>query len=171
MVSEHLRSANSDMDEFTPKRAERLLKAGLDAVAEGNAECARDSFKASTEARSTPESLTYWGWMEFHLGNTDFAIELCHQAIVQDPDFGNPYNDIGSYLISKGQYDAAMPWLEKAINAKRYEPRHYPHINLARIHLAKKKTAEALAELRQALNLSPHDTALQKTITELEASL
>ena len=30
------------------------------------------------------------------------------------PTFGNPYNDIGAYLIAKGELDEAIEWLEKA---------------------------------------------------------
>jgi hypothetical protein len=36
------------------------------------------------------------------MGLTDDAITECHHAIEVDPDFGNPYNDIGAYLIEQG---------------------------------------------------------------------
>ena len=39
------------------------------------------------------------------MGKLDEAIEECYKAIDRDPDFGNPYNDIGAYLIEKGQLD------------------------------------------------------------------
>jgi hypothetical protein len=39
------------------------------------------------------------------------------RAIQVDPDFGNPYNDIGAYLINLGRHDEAMAWLEQAIGA------------------------------------------------------
>ena len=39
------------------------------------------------------------------------------------PDVGNPYNDIGSYLIKLGRLDDAIPWLRRAMTARRYEPR------------------------------------------------
>jgi len=39
-------------------------------------------------------------WMDVPLsGKVQEAIEECKRAIEVDPDFGNPYNDIGSYLI------------------------------------------------------------------------
>ena len=44
-----------------------------------------------------------------------------------DPEFGNPYNDIGVYLMQQEKLDEAIPWLEKAKQAKRYEPRHFPY--------------------------------------------
>jgi len=55
----------------------------------------------------------------------DEAIAECKRAIEVDPEFGNPYNDIGSYLIALGRHDEAIPWLEQAIVAPRYDPRHY----------------------------------------------
>jgi Tfp pilus assembly protein PilF len=60
------------------------------------------------------------------MGRIDDAIAECHRAIEIDPSFGNPYNDIGAYLIAKGELDEAVPWLEKAKTAPRYDPRHYP---------------------------------------------
>jgi Tfp pilus assembly protein PilF len=54
-------------------------------------------------------------------------------AIEVDPTFGNPYNDIGAYYIGKGELDEAVQWLEKAKRAPRYEPRHFPYMNLGRL--------------------------------------
>ena len=54
-----------------------------------------------------------------------------------DPDFGNPYNDIGAYLIQMGRLDEAIPWLEKATRAPRYEAPHFPRFNLGRAYVAK----------------------------------
>ena len=47
-------------------------------------------------------------------GRLEEAIEECHKAIAVDPTFGNPYNDIGAYLIEMGRLDEAIPWLERA---------------------------------------------------------
>jgi Tfp pilus assembly protein PilF len=53
-----------------------------------------------------------------------------------------------------GRYDEAIPWLKKAITAKNYEPRH-PHINLARVYLAKGMFKDALQELETAIKIAP----------------
>jgi hypothetical protein len=37
------------------------------------------------------------------LGHPDEAIAECRTAIDVDPAFGNPYNDIGAYLIELGR--------------------------------------------------------------------
>jgi Tfp pilus assembly protein PilF len=72
-----------------------------------------------------------------------------------DPDFGNPYNDIGAYLVELGRLDEAIPWLERAKVAPRYEPRHFPHFNLARVYVKQGKIQEAIHELREAIRIEP----------------
>ena len=71
------------------------------------------------------------------MGRLDDAIEECHKAIAQDPDFGNPYNDIGAYLIEKGELDEAIVWFQKALQARRYESPAFPHLNLGRVYEAR----------------------------------
>ena len=96
---------------------------------------------ASIRNRSIPfptaEAYTFRGWAYQSFGRTDDAIEECKRAIQVDPDFGNPYNDIGAYLIAKGELDEAIEWLEKAKLAPKYEPRHFPFMNLGRLYAQK----------------------------------
>jgi tetratricopeptide (TPR) repeat protein len=88
----------------------------------------------SIELFPTAEAYTFRGWTYSFLHDYDHAIEECLQAIQVDPEFGNPYNDIGAYLIEQGKWQGAIPWFEKAITAKRYEARAYPHFNLGRVY-------------------------------------
>ena len=64
------------------------------------------------------------------MGDYDSAIAECQKAIEIDPDFGNPYNDIGAYLIQQGELDEAIPYLEQAMEAKRYSTPHFPHYSI-----------------------------------------
>jgi tetratricopeptide (TPR) repeat protein len=159
------------MDELAIKRAEKLIKTGLELAASGDFDEAEKRFRGSAQNYPSAEAYTYWGWMEHKLGRTDHAIELCKKAIEIDADFGNPYNDIGSYLISKGDLDAAITWLEKAIDAVRYIPRQYPHINLGRVYLLKGMPKLAVEHLRKALDYTPEDTALIRSIEKILSSL
>lgn len=159
------------MDELTVKRAHELMQKGLAAVLRGDLKRAREKFKASASYCETADALTYWGWMEHQLGNTALAILLCHKAIQVDPDFGNPYNDIGSYLIALGKLDDAIPWLEKAAQAKRYEPRQFPHMNLGRIYLAKSMPLRALQEFNKALKFAPKNSELERVVQTIRTSL
>ena len=95
----------------------------------GNYHEAIASFRRSIEAYPTAEGHTFLGWSLSHLGRVDEAIAECKKAIAVDPDYGNPYNDIGAYLIELGKADEAVPWLEKAMGAKRYCCYEYPHAN------------------------------------------
>jgi tetratricopeptide (TPR) repeat protein len=154
------------MDELSLRRAAKHLQSGLDAVVAGEFLLARDRFQTSAENNPTADAYTYWGWMEHQLGDTERAIALCQQAIAIDPQFGNPYNDIGSYRIAQGRIDEAIPWLEKALIAKRYEPRHFPHLNLARVYLAKAMPQQALEHLHKALELNPGDPGILQAIEQ-----
>jgi Tfp pilus assembly protein PilF len=108
-------------------------------------------YKKSIEAYPTAEAHTFLGWTYSWMGRIDDAIAECEKAIEVDPTFGNPYNDIGSYLMMKGQLDEAIPWLERALQAPRYESYCYPHMNLGRIYEANRDWMRAKEEYRKAV--------------------
>jgi tetratricopeptide (TPR) repeat protein len=91
-------------------------------------------YTRSIETFATAEAYTFRGWTYSFLGDYDRAIAECLQAIQVDPEFGNPYNDIGAYLIEQEKWDEAIPWFQKAMLASRYEARCYPHFNLGRVY-------------------------------------
>lgn len=140
------RETDVDLD-----RAVRLLQKAYERQSAGDYEEAILLYKASIEACPTAEAHTYLGWTYSFLKRYDEAIEQCKIAITLDPEFGNPYNDIGSYLIHKGQIDKAIPWLEQAKKARRYEPRHFPYLNLYRVYMKLGHLDKAQRELQQAL--------------------
>jgi len=107
-------------------------------------------YTQSIEAYPTAEAYTFSGWTYSFLGDYDRAISECLEAIKVDPDFGNPYNDIGTYLIEQGKLDEAIPWLEKATRAKRYEAYCYPHFNLGRVYERKRQWDRAKECYRRA---------------------
>jgi Tfp pilus assembly protein PilF len=117
----------------------------------------------------TAEAHTFLGWAYSFHGRLDEAIAECRKAIALDPDFGNPYNDIGVYLIERGKLDDAIPWLEQAKRAPRYEPRHFPYMNMARIHLRRGQWQQALQEAEGAARLAPRDPAARKMLHEMRA--
>jgi tetratricopeptide (TPR) repeat protein len=112
-------------------------------------------FRRSLEIEPTAEAYTYLGWTYSHMGDYQRAIEEALKAIPIDPDFGNPYNDIGVYLMEQGKEDAAIPYLEKAMRAKRYCCYQFPHFNLGRIYLKKKMYGKARDEFRKSLAIDP----------------
>jgi len=138
-------------------RAFELWREGTAHLLSGDLEEAIGCFTRSLEAEPTAEAYTFRGWAYSFEGRLDEAIEECRKAIATDPNFGNPYNDIGCYLMEKGSWDEAIPWFEKAKAAPRYEPRHFPYLNLGRLHAARGEAAEALTEFEGALRENPGD--------------
>lgn len=139
--------------------AEFYFKEGYRLQTSGDLEGAITAYTRSIELYPTAEAHTFLGWAYSFQGKIDEAIKECEAAIRVDPDFGNPYNDIGVYLIEKGEYDEAVPWLERAMAAKRYEPRHYPHMNMGRVLVRKGRYEEAIRELKKALEIEPNYAA------------
>jgi Tfp pilus assembly protein PilF len=108
------------------------------------------------------------GWTYSFQGRLDDAIAECQKAIYVDPDFGNPYNDIGAYLIQQGKLDEAIPWLEKALQSRRYESYHYPHYNLGRVYAAKEMFKKATHHFEEALRLQPDYALAAEAIKQLK---
>jgi tetratricopeptide (TPR) repeat protein len=128
-------------------------------------------YKRSISLFPTADAHTYLGWAYSFQGRIDDAIAQCEIAIKLDPEFGNPYNDIGVYLMQQQRLDDAVPWLEKAKQAKRYEPRHFPFLNLGRVYTAKGMLQKALEEFRGALRLNPGNSDIAELIEQLESKL
>jgi len=128
-------------------------------------------YRESLRVHATAEAHTFLGWTLSFQGKLEEATQECLRAIEVDPDFGNPYNDIGVYLMQQDRLDEAIDWLQKAKRASRYEPRHFPHMNLARIYQRKGHWQAALAELLGAVRAAPRDAAAHKALHELRARL
>lgn len=123
------------MSENDPREAAaEFLRQAYEQQMAGEFQQAIELYTRSIEAFPTAEAYTFRGWTYSFLADYDHAIAECLEAIRVDADFGNPYNDIGAYLIEQGKWDEAIPWFEKAMQAKRYEARGYPHFNLGRVY-------------------------------------
>jgi tetratricopeptide (TPR) repeat protein len=152
-------------------KAMELVKRAMDHQMAGELEESIRLYKESIALCPTADAYTYLGWAYSYQGKLDDAIAQCEIAIQIDPEFGNPYNDIGVYLMQQQQLDEAVPWLEKAKKAKRYEPRHFPYLNLGRVYVAKGMLQKALEEFHAALRLDPGNADLAETIEQLETKL
>jgi len=160
------------MDQATlRRRALELWHEGIEHHMRGDFVRAVARYTESIELWPTAEAYTFRGWSYNFLGRTDDAIAECKKAIEIDPDFGNPYNDIGSYLIAKGELEAAIPWLERAKRAPRYEPRHFPYMNLGRLYAAKGMLQQAIREFERALELHPDEPTSLAYLARLRAAL
>ncbi|MFQ6024580.1 MAG: tetratricopeptide repeat protein [Acidiferrobacterales bacterium] len=146
-----------DIHEFSPRdRAQLFWRQGYALHLVGEYDQAIAHFSKSIDLYPTAEGYTFRGWSLSMLGRLNEAIAECKQAIELDPDYGNPYNDIGVYLIDLGHPDEAIPWFKKAMRAKRYCCYQYPHFNMGRILLMKGRVSAAVQSFERALSYDPN---------------
>ena len=138
---------------------------------EGKLDEAIEHYERSVAVHPTAEAHTFLGWSLSFQGRLEEATAECLRAIEIDPDFGNPYNDIGVYLMQQGKLDEAIFWLGKAKQARRYEPRQFPFMNLERVYLKQGRWWDALREFEGAVQAAPGDVHAAKTLHQLRGQL
>jgi len=165
-----------DPECFDPAReceklaARRAFRAAYILQSAGELERAADAYARSLALAPSAEAHTFLGWTWSFLGRYDAAIEACKSAIEVDSTFGNPYNDIGAYLIELGRLDEAIPWLEKALHAPRYCCYFYAYTNLARVYLQQGLAEKARKALRAALKVNPEYEPAAELLRRMEGS-
>lgn len=152
---------------FRRKRALGLWQEGQRLYLEGEFEGAKRLYEESIAVLPTAEAHTFRAWALSAENRLEDAIAECRKAIEVDPSFGNPYNDLGSYLMVLGRADEAIEWLERAKKAPRYEPRHFPYINLGRLYAAKGLVRRAISEFEGAQRLCPGDESCATALNDL----
>jgi Tfp pilus assembly protein PilF len=153
------------------ERALDLWREGYRQQMAGDLDAAIATYRRSLAVQPTAEAHTFLGWAMSFQGQLEEAIEECHRAIAVDPDFGNPYNDIGVYLMQQQKLEEAIPWLERAKHAPRYEPRQFPYMNLGRIYMKQGRWSEALRELQEGTRIAPRDAGVRRALHELRGRL
>ncbi len=156
---------------FDTGQAERLFHDAYEKQMAGHMDEAIELYQKSIEIFPTAEAHTFLGWAYSFKGRFEDAITECRKAIDVDPDFGNPYNDIGAYLIELGQYDEALPWLEQATQAKRYDAYFYAHFNLGRVWEQKGNWMRALSCYQEAYRLNPDYTLAERAMIRMRTKL
>ena len=159
------------MDEFRKQRALELWEHAQRHHLSGGVDRAIELYTESIELYPTAEAYTFRGWAYSFQGRIEDAIIECERAIEVDPSFGNPYNDIGSYLRKLGRSEEATEWFGRAKTAPRYEPRHYPYMNLARLYASRGEIARAIDELNGALAIVPHDRSCNLMLVQFRQLL
>ena len=156
-------------DEAHPdhQRALELWRVGFERQQANDLDGAVRSYRASIELHPTAEAWTFLGWVASWGGDTAEAIACCERAISVDPTFGNPYNDIGAYLLELDRPEEAIPWFRRAIEAPRYEARVYPWMNLGRAFERLGRFGEAIEHLRKALEIQPGYTPAAHALDRL----
>jgi len=155
----------------TLRRATELWQEAYRYQIDGELDRAIELYQHSIEVYPTAEAHTFLGWAMSFQGRLAEATQECLRAIEIDSEFGNPYNDIGVYLMQQDKLDESIAWLEKAKQAKRYEPRQFPFLNLGRIYLRQGRWWEALREFEGAVGLAPRDVRAARILHRLRGRL
>jgi len=153
------------------REAWELFQKAYQQQMKGELEEAVSLYRQSLAAHPTAEAHTFLGWTYSFMGRLNDAIDECHRAIARDPEFGNPYNDIGSYLIAKGNYYDCVRWFKLAIASIRYEARAYPHFNLAHVYEKRGRLLEAAKHYGLALDEQPNYMQAYKALREIQKRL
>src|SRR5437899_2136113 len=83
------------------RRATTLWQEAYAHQMQGDLERAAELYQRSIDVCPTAEAHTFLGWTMSFQGRLEEATRECLKAIEVDPDFGNPYNDIGCYLTPR----------------------------------------------------------------------
>ena len=158
------------MPDGDPEKAMEYFRQAYELQLQGEYREAIEFYTKSIEAFPSAEAYTFRGWARSYLNEHDQAIADCKRAIEVDPDYGNPYNDIGAYLIETGKSDEAIPWLEKALIAPRYEARCYPYFNLGRVYEMRRDWKKAKEYYASALRENPEYLAAASALRKMSAS-
>jgi Tfp pilus assembly protein PilF len=128
-------------------------------------------YQESITVFPTAEAHTFLGWVYSFQARYDEAIEQCLTAIRVDPTFGNPYNDIGSYLIAQGDWWSCVPWFQRALTAPRYESYAFPHFNLGRVFEERHRFLDAARHYGAALEQQPGYEAASQAVRRMQTKL
>ncbi|MBC7543223.1 MAG: tetratricopeptide repeat protein [Candidatus Sericytochromatia bacterium] len=150
------------------RRAKMYYQQAYGRQAQGALEEAIGLYQQSLALYPTAEAHTFLGWAYSFIGRYDDAIAECERAIAVDPEFGNPYNDIGAYLIELDRPTEAIEHLQRALVAKRYDCYHYAHFNLGRVYEASGDLARAREHFVQALVLAPGYHPAERALQAVE---
>lgn len=137
------------------KLAKEYLHKAIEQQIEGNLEEAIKYCKLSLCCNDSSEAHTHLGWIYSMNGEYEDAIDECLSAIKLDKEFGNPYNDIGSYLIMLNREEESINWFRRAVKAPRFKQRYLAYSNLAEIYKNLHEWEKARKMFKKALHDNP----------------
>src|SRR5215475_6531092 len=164
---------NTHDDAAAAKRyeANQLFHEAYEAQLSNDYDRAIELYKRSIAVYPTAEAHTFLGWVYSFQNRYDEAIAECLEAIRVDETLGNPYNDIGSYLLAKGDSYGCVRWFKRALFAPRYESYAFPHYNLGRVYERRRKYLDAARHYSLALKEQPNFGEAAVALRRMQALL
>jgi tetratricopeptide (TPR) repeat protein len=162
---------HGDISTGRKREAIELFERAFEAQQLKDYEAAIGLYQRSIAVYPTAEAHTFLGWVYSFQSRYDDAINECLEAIRVDDTLGNPYNDIGSYLVAKGDFYNSVRWFKRALSAPRYESYAFPHMNLARVYEQRGRLLAAARHYGLALEHEPGYTQATIALRRLQARL
>ncbi len=131
---------------------------GKDHFNSGDIERANFYFLKAMEEEENYESLFYLGLIENQDGNYREALSYYYRAILINPDYGNPCNEIGVILLRHGRDREAVFWLKRSIRCSVNDAPHIPLFNLATLYKMWNRPERSLQYLHKAITIAPYFT-------------
>jgi tetratricopeptide (TPR) repeat protein len=160
-----------DVSTERKRAAIELFERALAAQQAQHYEEAIELYQSSIATYPTAEAHTFLGWVYSFQSRYEDAINECLEAIRVDSTFGNPYNDIGSYLVAQGDLYGSVSWFKRALVAPRYESYAFPHMNLGRVYEQRGRLLEAVKHYGLALAQEPRYTQAAVALRRLQSRL
>ena len=160
-----------DSSPLAKYQAKELFQEAYEAQLAQNFDAAIELYRRSIETYPTAEAHTFLGWVYSFQNRYEEAISECLEAIRVDETFGNPYNDIGSYLLAQGDSYGCVRWFKRALLAPRYESYAFPHFNLARVYEKRHRLLEAVRHYSLALEQQPGFAEANSALRRLQSRL
>jgi len=156
---------------FLKRRALQICAEAELLHAQGKTAHAIPIYAKSLRVQPTAEAHCLLGWAYSAHKRYDLAIRECLKSIAIDSDFGNPYNDIGSYLVSQGKHEEAIVWFERAKRARNCDSKHFPYMNLGRLYASRGWLLRAFREFEKALTLRPGEKSCLEALAQIKRHL
>lgn len=128
---------------------------GKDHFNSGDIERANFYFLKAMEEDENHESLFYLGLIENQDGNYREALSYYYRAILLNPEYGNPCNEIGVILLRHGRDREAVFWLNRSIRCAINDAPHIPLFNLATLYKMWNRPERSLQYLHKAITIAP----------------
>lgn len=162
---------SDDFSTGARREAIELFRRAYEAQQNEEYEEAIELYKRSIATYPTAEAHTFLGWVYSFQDRYDDAINECLEAIRVDDTLGNPYNDIGSYLIAKGDLYGCVRWFKRALHAPRYESYAFPYFNLGRVYEVRGRLLDAAHHYSRALDEQPGYTHAALALRRIQSKL
>ena len=162
---------SDDISAGRRREAKELFERAYEAQQSQDYEEAIELYQRSIATYPTAEAHTFLGWVYSFQNRYDDAIRECLEAIRVDDTLGNPYNDIGSYLVAQGDLYGSVRWFKRALLAPRYESYAYPHFNLAHVYEQRGRLLEAAKHYGLALEQEPRYAQAAIALHRMQARL